>query len=55
MLTPVDFTFIMIGLCGLWGLAEIYNMLRHIYWELNPRKKPIKNVKKKRSFRVFRG
>lgn len=54
MLTPVDFIFVMIGLCGLWGLAEIHNMLKHILWELNPRKKPLKR-KSNKSFRVFRG
>jgi len=42
MIQPVDFIFIMIGLCGLWGLAEIHNVLKKVLYELNPRKKPLK-------------
>jgi hypothetical protein len=45
-LTPIDFVFVMIGFCGLWGIAEIHNMLRQILYELNPRKKPLKGAKK---------
>jgi hypothetical protein len=54
-LTPIDFVFVMIGLCGLWGLAEIHNMLKQIFYELNPRKRPLKASKRKRPFRVFKG
>ena len=50
MLTLVDFIFVMILLCGLWGLAEIHNMLKQILYELNPKKRPLK-----RPFRVFKG
>jgi hypothetical protein len=53
-LTPIDFVFVMIGLCGLWGIAEIHNMLKQILYELNPKKRPLKR-KAKRPFRVFKG
>ncbi len=47
MLSPVDFVIIMIGLCGVWALAEIHNVLKQILYELNPRKKPLKGVKRR--------
>jgi len=43
-LTPIDFVFVMIGLCGLWGLAEIHNKLKQILWELNPKKRPLEKL-----------
>jgi hypothetical protein len=48
MLSPVDFVIIMIGLCGVWALVEIHNMLRQILYELNPRKQPIKGAKRRK-------
>jgi len=44
MLSGVDFTLIMIGLCALWGLAECHNVLKKILWELNPKKKPLERL-----------
>lgn len=52
---PVDLIIIIGMFCGLWGLAEIHNVLKKILWELNPKKKPVKAAKRKRPFRVFRG
>lgn len=45
-LQPVDFILIMIGFCALWGIAECHNVLKKILWELNPRKRPIRGVKR---------
>jgi hypothetical protein len=47
-LQPVDFIFVMIGLCALWGIAEIHNVLKQILYELNPRKRPLKGVVRKK-------
>ena len=39
---PVDFMFLVLGFVGVWQLIEMRYILKQIWFELNPKKKPLK-------------
>lgn len=44
MIQNIDIGYFIIGIIGLWLLAEIWSVLRQILYELNPKKRPLKRL-----------